>query len=299
MNAKPAGSRLGKGLSALLGETAAAGSTAAAQRQGPATLLPIDLLEPGPFQPRGPIQQEALEELAASIRHAGLLQPLLARPHPDAEGRYQIIAGERRWRASQMAGLAEVPVVLKPLADPEAMAAALIENLQREDLNPVEEARGYRRLVDEFGLTHQALAEALGKSRTHLTNTLRLLGLPEAVLAEMATGRISAGHGRAILASADPGALAREVIAKGLSVRQTEEMASRRVGVQTGRQREVERRGYADDPDVGGVVRALIEKLGLRVRIEGGGGRGRVILEFDDLSQLDGILELLHAGDRG
>ncbi len=297
MNAKPAG-RLGKGLSALLGDTAPAAAAPVGAGQGPAAMLPIDLLEPGPFQPRGPIHQEALGELAASIRRAGVLQPLLARPHPSGDGRYQIIAGERRWRASQMAGLAEVPVVLKPLGDSEAMAAALIENLQREDLNPVEEAKGYRRLVDEFGLTHQALAEALGKSRAHLTNTLRLLGLPEPVLADMAAGRLSAGHGRALLASPEPQVLANEVMAKGLSVRQTEEKAARRTGPARTALGDRPASGYARDPEVGAVVQALVEKLGLRIRIEGGGGRGRVVLEFDDLAQLDGILELLHAGDR-
>lgn len=197
-----------------------------------------------------------------------------------------------------MAGLVEVPVVVKGLSDAEAMAAALIENLQREDLNPVEEARGYRRLVDEFGLTHQALAEVLGRSRAHLTNTLRLLGLPDRVLSEMAAGRLSAGHGRALLASADPEGLAREVAAKGLSVRQTEERAARRAGAGAARKAVKEGVGYSRDPEVAAVVRGLVEKLGLRIRIEGAGGRGRIILEFDDLGQLDGILELLHAGER-
>ena len=295
MSAKPV-ARLGKGLSALLGDSAGvAAAPAQAAAEGPARLIPIDLLEPGPFQPRGPIAQASLDELAASIRRAGVLQPLLARPHPQTAGRFQIIAGERRWRASQIAGLAEVPVVLKPLGDTEAMAAALIENLQREDLNPVEEARGYRRLIEEFGLTHQALAEALGKSRAHLSNTLRLLGLPEGVLGDLAAGRLSAGHARALLAAEAPEALAREVVAKGLSVRQTEARAAVRGGA--GEARAQDGAGYARDPDVTALVEDLRAKLGLRIRIDGAKGRGRVVLEFDDLAQLDGILALLQPRD--
>jgi ParB family chromosome partitioning protein len=293
MSTKPV-ARLGKGLSALLGDGAAptaAGSAGAAA--GPISVVPVDLLEPGPFQPRGPIAQASLEELTASIRRAGVLQPLLVRPHPKAAGRFQIIAGERRWRASQAAGLAVVPVVVKPLADAEAMAAALIENLQREDLNPVEEAKGYRRLIDEFGLTHQTLAEALGKSRAHLSNTLRLLGLPEGVLADLAAGRISAGHARALLAAPQPEALAREVMAKGLSVRQTEARATAKPDLERGPS--PERAGYADDPEVGALVADLTAKLGLRIRIEGARGRGRVVVEFEDLAQLDGVLALLQA----
>jgi len=295
MNAKPV-ARLGKGLSALLGDSASLAPAAAqVPADGPARLIPIDLLEPGPFQPRGPIAQASLDELAASIRRAGVLQPLLARPHPQAPGHFQIIAGERRWRASQIAGLAELPVVVRPLGDSEAMAAALIENLQREDLNPVEEARGYKRLIDEFGLTHQALAEALGKSRAHLSNTLRLLGLPEGVLGDLAAGRLSAGHARALLAAERPEVLAREVVAKGLSVRQTEARAAARGGA--GEARVQAAGGYASDPEVTALVEDLRAKLGLRIRIDGANGRGRVVLEFDDLAQLDGILTLLQPRD--
>jgi ParB family chromosome partitioning protein len=294
MSAKPV-ARLGKGLSALLGDGApAAQAVRPGAGEGPVGTVPVDLLEPGPFQPRGPIAQASLDELAASIRRAGVLQPLLARPHPQAPGRYQIIAGERRWRASQIAGLTDVPVVVRALGDADAMAAALIENLQREDLNPVEEARGYRRLIDEFGLTHQALAEALGKSRAHLSNTLRLLGLPESVLGDLAAGRLSAGHGRALLAAEQPEALAREVLAKGLSVRQTESRAAARQGVgEGGGPDRMAGAGYAQDPEVGALVRDLSAKLGLRIRIDGARGRGRVVVEFDDLAQLDGILALL------
>jgi ParB family chromosome partitioning protein len=295
MSNKPV-ARLGRGLSALLGDSNATQPAAlASTTTAPVSVVPIDLLEPGPFQPRGPIAQADLEELTASIKRAGVLQPLLVRPHPQAAHRFQIIAGERRWRASQMAGLAEVPVVIRTLGDADSMAAALIENLQREDLNPVEEARGYRRLIDEFGLTHQALAEALGKSRAHLSNTLRLLGLPDSVLADLAAGRISAGHARALLAASQPEALAREVVSKGLSVRQTEARAAARPD--EGRSDSAERAGYAQDPEVGALVQEMTAKLGLRIRIEGARGRGRVVVEFDDLAQLDGILALLQPRD--
>jgi ParB family chromosome partitioning protein len=294
MSGKPA-ARLGKGLSALLGDAStrvAPGAATSAEAGGAAVLLALESLEPGPFQPRGPIDEAALGELAASIRRAGVLQPLLARPHPTMPGRYQIIAGERRWRASRMAGLSEIPVVVQALSDPDAMAASLIENLQREDLNPVEEARGYRRLIEEFGLTHQALGEALGRSRAHLSNMLRLLALPPAVQEDLAAGRLSVGHAKAVLAAPDPAALAAEVMSKGLSVRQAEARAAAgqrgQEGASASRQA-----GYMDDPDVRAMVDDLVARLGLPVRIIGSGGRGQVVIEFSDLAQLDGIVGLL------
>lgn len=282
--------RLGKGLSALLGDGAKAPAAMARGEAAPAA-LPIEALAPGPFQPRGPIEVSGLEELAASIRRNGVLQPLLVRPDPAKADRYQIIAGERRWRASQLAGLTEVPAVVRPLADADAMAAALIENLQREDLNPIEEARGYRRLVEEFGLTHQALAESLGKSRAHLSNTLRLLGLPVAVQEDMMAGRLTAGHGRALLAAPDPTRLAEEVKARGLSVRQTE---ARAATAAAGGEAVRAASGYTVDPDVRSLAADLTQRLGLAVRIEGDKGRGRVVLEFRSLDQLDGLIALLH-----
>jgi ParB family chromosome partitioning protein len=295
MSAKSA-ARLGKGLSALLGDRAGTAPAEGARppiAPGPAVMLALDLLDPGPFQPRGPIDEASLGELATSIRRAGVLQPLLARPHPSKAARYQIIAGERRWRASRLAGLADVPVVVRVLSDADAMAAALIENLQREDLNPVEEARGYKRLIEEFGLTHQALAEALGRSRAHLSNMLRLLGLPAGVQQDLSAGLLTVGHAKALLGAPDPAALAREVVAKGLSVRQTEARAAARPEAASAASER--RSGYMDDPDVRVMVDDLVARLGLQVRIDGAGGRGRVVVEFSDLEQLDGIVALLMA----
>jgi ParB family chromosome partitioning protein len=285
VSAKPT-NRLGRGLSSLLGDVE--GASAIDGIPPPPTMLPVELLEPGPFQPRGAIDDRTLDELTASIRQAGVLQPLLVRAHPTMAGRYQIIAGERRWRASQRARLDEVPVIVRMLGDSDAMAAALIENLQREDLNPVEEARGYQRLIDEFGLTHQALADALGKSRAHLTNTLRLLGLPAGVLEELAAGRLSAGHARAVLGAEDPQALAATVISEGLSVRQTEARAAARA-----EPRASTKPDYRDDPDVVAVTRSLMEELGLRVEIQGTPGRGKVVIHFTSPDELDGVLALL------
>ena len=285
MSVKDPAPRLGRGLAALLGDTAGLSRTDGA---GVRT-LPTDALEPSPYQPRRPVDAASLEELAASIRARGILQPLLARPHPDGAGRYQIIAGERRWRAAQAAGLAEVPVLVRPLADAEAMAAALVENLQRQDLNPLEEAEGYRRLIDEFALSQEALGEAVGKSRSHVANTLRLLHLPPRVQAELRAGGLTAGHARALLAHPDPETAALQVIARGLNVRQTEALALQRRdagGVQPDR-------GPRKDPDIAALERSLTARLGLRVTIAAQGKGGTLRIRYRSLDQLDGLLSLL------
>ncbi len=196
-----------------------------------------------------------------------MLQPILARPHPDRPGQFQIIAGERRWRASQAAGLHEVPVLVRPLTDTEAMAAALVENLQRQDLDPIEEAEGYKRLLGEFGLTQDGLGELVGKSRSHVANTMRLLNLPDAVRDGVRSGALSAGHARALLAHPDPAAAARVVIARGLNVRQTEAL------VQRGAQPAASRK--PPDPETAALERDLSSTLGLKVQItqEGSGGQ--------------------------
>ena len=178
--------------------------------------VPLDLLEPNPFQPRTTIEPAALDELAQSIRTRGVLQPLLVRPHPSDPGRFQIVAGERRWRAAGAAGLHEVPALVREMADADAAAVALVENLQRQDLNPIDEAEGYDRLLDQFGLTQEALGQAVGKSRSHIANTLRLLNLPPTVKEALRKGEISAGHARALLAHPEPEAALREVIARAV-----------------------------------------------------------------------------------
>jgi ParB family chromosome partitioning protein len=285
--------RLGRGLSALLGDRPAAAPAGEVETRS----LSLDLLEPGPFQPRGPLDQSALAELTASIKASGLLQPILVRPHPAAAGRFQIIAGERRWRASREAGLNAVPAVVRALSDVDAMAAALVENLQRADLNPIEEARGYRRLIDEFGLTHEGLAAAVGKSRTHLTNMLRLLALPELVQTQLANGLISAGHGKALAAAPDAAAIAQRVVTEGLSVRATEALAGRPRPAQPS-VKATTAQTYRVDPEVKALAEDLTRRLGVKVHIEGAGGRGRIVMDFASLDQFDGLLALLMGGQR-
>ena len=187
--------------------------------------VPLDLLEPNPYQPRSSIDPTALEELTQSVRLRGILQPLLVRPHPVTAGRFQIVAGERRWRAAGAAGLHEVPALVHDMTDTEAAAVALVENLQRQDLNPIDEAEGYDRLLTQFAYTQEALGQAVGKSRSHIANTLRLLNLPPRVKEALQKGEISAGHARALLAHPAPEAGLREVIDRQLSVRQTEALA--------------------------------------------------------------------------
>lgn len=282
MSAKEPGPRLGRGLAALLGDAA----SGRGENEGVRT-LPIEQLEPGPYQPRHPIEPDSLRELADSIRVRGILQPLLARPHPTSPGRYQIIAGERRWRAAQAAGLHEVPALVRTLADAEAMAAALVENLQRQDLNPVEEAEGYRRLMSEFAMTQELLGEAVGKSRSHVANTLRLLNLPERVLMEVRNGALSAGHARALLGHPEPEKAALSVIARGLNVRQTEAMASRRAS------EPAPTRQKQKDPDTAALERSLSARLGLKVDITFDGHGGALRVAYGSLDQLDGLVALL------
>jgi ParB family chromosome partitioning protein len=276
-------SRLGRGLSALIPDGPAPTAEQAALRT-----LPVEALEPGPFQPRGGMDKASLDDLAASIREHGILQPILARPKPGAAGVYEIIGGERRWRAAQAAQLHDVPVVIRDLGDREAMAAGLVENLQRQDLNIMEEAEGYRRLLDEFGLTQEGLGQAVGKSRSHVANTLRLLVLPPEVRDLVANGVLSAGHARTLVTAAEPGRLAAQIVARGLNVRQAEALAasqSRPKGAAP------ERPGR--DADVAALERDLTERLGLRISIRHQGKGGEVVIRYRDLDQLDGLVRLL------
>jgi ParB family chromosome partitioning protein len=271
--------RLGRGLSALLGDVATA--TPETTRN-----LPVTALEPGPFQARGAMEPAALEELAASIRRHGVLQPILVRPKPKTPDRYQIIGGERRWRAAQLAQKHEVPVVIRAFTDTEAMAAGLVENLQREDLNALEEAEGYGRLQAQFGLTQQELAEAVGKSRPHVANTMRLLELPIRVQELLREGALTAGHGRALLKLPDPVAAALQVVDRGLNVRQAEALAKAPPPKPA-----AEPAGAAE---VAALERDLQRKLGFKVAIaQTGKGAGRITIEYRNLDQFDQILGLL------
>ncbi len=270
-------SPLGRGLASLLGE---AGPSAASR-----TTLLVTQLEPGPFQPRVAMDPAALTELTDSIRQQGVLQPILARPHPDEAGRFQIIAGERRWRAATAAGLHEVPVLIKALNDSAAMAAALVENLQRQDLDAIEEADGYNRLIDDFGLTQDQIGDLVGKSRSHIANMLRLRHLPATVRAQVQAGALSAGHARALLQHSEPEAAAKLVIARGLNVRQTEALASRPVA----------KVATPKDQEHVALERELGVLLGLRVTITQSGAGGVVQIGYRNLDQLDGLLARLHA----
>ncbi|HUM08463.1 MAG TPA: ParB/RepB/Spo0J family partition protein [Acidocella sp.] len=288
MSAKEQPKRLGRGLAALLGEAAVPANVAAPGVQH----LPVEVLEPGPFQPRQEMKDEALQELADSVAQRGILQPLLVRPHPKKPDHYQIIAGERRWRAAQRASLHEVPVLVKLLSDGDAMAAGLVENLQREDLNAVEEAEGYRRLVSEFSLSQDKLGEAVGKSRSHIGNIMRILELPSAALALVREGRLTAGHAKALLGHPDPVKAAREVMKKGLNVRQTEAMVQA-----ANRTAKPDTSGTAkggSDADITALVGSLTERLGLRVDIKYNGKGGQLVLNYANLDQLDSLLALLN-----
>jgi ParB family chromosome partitioning protein len=276
---------LGRGLSALLGEDPSPAQAAGARP------VAVAKLHPGRYQPRRTMGQEELQDLAQSIRELGVLQPILVREHPDRPGDYEIIAGERRWRAAQLAQLHEVPVLVKVLSNKETLEVALVENLQREDLSPLEEAIGLQRLMDEFGHTQDALAKAVGKSRPHVANMLRLLGLPDAVKAMVDKGELSAGHARALLSAAAPEALARQVVEQGLSVRQTEQLVQR---AQASAKSGGGKRGPKEkDADTRALETDLADLLGLRVAIASKGREGSVTLYYKSLDQLDGLLQRL------
>jgi ParB family chromosome partitioning protein len=290
--------RLGRGLSALLGEAAAPPQAHASRtdRGGEGLrYLPIDALEPGPFQPRGGIEAGPIEELAASLREHGMLQPILVRPRPGMEGRYQIIGGERRWLAAQQVPLHEVPVVVRAFGDREAMAAALVENLQRQDLNALEEAEGYRRLLDEFGLTQELLGQAVGKSRPHVANMLRLLNLPQRVRELLRDGAITAGHARALLTAPDPEGLAMQVVDRGLNVRQTEALAAAKPKPAD----PAKPPAVPKDIETVALERDLSGHLGLKVGIQHQGKGGQVTIRYRDLDQLEGLITLLRGETRG
>jgi ParB family transcriptional regulator, chromosome partitioning protein len=276
---------LGRGLAALFGET---------DSPRPADLelqrrVPIELIRPGAFQPRRRFAESELDALAQSIREKGILQPLLVRPLAGAEADFELVAGERRWRAAQRVGLHEVPVIVRPLGDSEALEIALVENLQREDLSQLEEAEAYSRLMEEFGRTQAALAEGVGKSRSHVANTLRLLTLPAQVRRRLDEGELSAGHARALLAAADPVRLAEEVVRRGLNVRATEKLVQRR-------SEEPRPRRRMRDADTVVLERELGARLGLRITLEPKKRGGALTLHYASLDQLDRVLSLLRAG---
>ena len=279
-------SRLGRGLAALMGDVGEETKTVEQGRNQ--RRVPIEFLRPNPRNPRRNFAEAELDELAASMRERGIIQPIVVRPVRGAADSYEIIAGERRWRAAQRAGLHLVPIVPLDVSDDEALQLAIIENVQRADLNPLEEAAGYQALVDEYTHSHDGIAKIVGKSRSHIANTLRLLKLPDEVKAYLNDGRISAGHARALLGQPDPVAMARAIVAQGLNVRQVEainqERAERAGKAAKPRQR------TQKDADTLILEKRLSDALGLAVAIEHRGHGGELRIRYKSLDQLDDVI---------
>jgi len=284
--------KLGMGLSALLGQDEAEfseiNSGAASQT------VSVAHLHPGKYQPRHMFGDEELHDLAESIREKGVLQPLLVRPHPEQVGEFEIIAGERRWRAAQKAQVHEVPVIVRDFNDQETLEVALVENLQRQDLSPLEEADGYHRLMHEFSHTQEQLARALGKSRSHVANTLRLLTLPGDVKDLIDRGDLTAGHARCLVGVKDATELAQEIVKKGLNVRQTEQLV--KAGGAVSEVGKAPAPKAVKDADTAALEQDLTNMLGVKVAIKDKGGKGQVILHYKSLEQLDAILARLTHG---
>ncbi len=284
---------LGRGLSALLGESEAEGveGEAASARE-----IPLELIRRNPDQPRRTFVEADLAELTDSVREKGVLQPVLLRPAPGVTGEYQLVAGERRWRAAQRAGLRTLPAVVRELDDLQVLEIAIVENVQRSDLNALEEAQGYKALIDRFSRTQEAVAQVVGKSRPYVANALRLLSLPEPVLALLAEGSLSAGHARALVGAADPGGLAKQVVAKGLNVRETEALAKRSATEGGAPRASKPPRPSGKDTDTLSLENDLSEVLGLGVEILDKGGRGEIRIAYETLEQLDDLCRRLTRG---
>jgi ParB family transcriptional regulator, chromosome partitioning protein len=283
MTSKNTPPRLGRGLAALLGDVAMRPN---AEKGSSVGAIPIDQIDANPFQPRTDFNAEELESLAESIRVQGVLQPILVRSHPTLPERYQIVAGERRFRAAMQAGLTEIPTILRDMDDSDAAVVALVENLQRQDLNAIEEAEGYQRLLVDFGLTHESLGFAVSKSRSHIGNTIRLLKLPTPVLRDVRSGSLSSGHARALINAPNPEALAEQILKRGMSVRQTEALVNKAVVA-----RGEPRQPTAKKLDVAALEHRVSEAIGSRVTItttrKGG---GEISIQFRDLYQLEELI---------
>lgn len=284
-------SRLGRGLAALIGDVG--DESAAIDRTRSQRRVPVEFLRPNPRNPRRNFTDTELDELSASIRERGIIQPILVRTVRGVPDAYEIIAGERRWRAAQKAGLHDVPIVLLEVSDQEALELAIIENVQREDLNPLEEAMGYQALIDEFKHAQDDIAKIVGKSRSHVSNTLRLLKLPEGVKGYLRNGQISAGHARALLNQPDPEKIAEAILAQGLNVRQVEALAQYNAA-KSGKARKASTRGEKD-ADTRALERRLSDALGLSVAIAHQGEGGEIKIKYRTLEQLDDVVRRLEA----
>lgn len=289
---------LGRGLSALMSDVdlrpadPSDGSTTIQPEQ----VIPIEQVFPNKDQPRRTFTQDHLDELANSIRAKGIIQPIIVRPRPDHAGTFEIVAGERRWRAAQIAQLHEVPAIVRELDDIEVLEIAIIENIQRANLNSIEEAAGYRQLMDRFGHTQEKIAEALGKSRSHIANLLRLLNLPEQIQDMVAEGKLSAGHARTLVTASDPGALAERIVQKQLSVRQAEQLAKKE---SEPRKTAAPKSGVSieKDADTRALEGDLSAALGMKVSVDHRPGQesGRVSISYDSFEQLDALCMMLSA----
>jgi ParB family chromosome partitioning protein len=286
---RPRGRQLGRGLSALFGDDSEDHAEPDAVRQSKS--VAVGHLRPGRFQPRRDFDDAQMDSLVQSIKEQGVLQPLLVRRAADDPETYEIVAGERRWRAAQLAQLHEVPVVIRELTDAGALEIALIENIQRQDLNPLEEGEGYKRLVDEFQHTQEALSRAVGKSRSHIANTLRLLNLPSSVKQLLINGDLTAGHARALLNLDDPDKLAKRIVTQGLNVRQTERLVK-----QAKAGKRAAPAASHKDPDTVALEKDLSNLLGLRVTVNFRGDGGELVVHYKTLEQLDDVLHKLSYG---
>jgi ParB family chromosome partitioning protein len=287
--AEEARPRLGRGLAALIGDAGA--ETAAIDRLRGQRVVPIEFLRPNPRNPRKDFNESELDDLSASIKERGILQPILVRTISGVADAYEIVAGERRWRAAQRASVHDVPIILIEADDKAALEIAVIENVQRADLNALEEAMGYEQLGNQFGYSHTDLSRIIGKSRSHITNTLRLLKLPTLSRRMLAEGHLSAGHARALLSVADPDAMAKRIAEQGLTVRDVERIAQKEADEANGSTRDVKSNGARreKDADTRALEKDLSDALGLTVSIDGRGERGEVRIRYKNLEQLDGL----------
>ncbi|MFA8441665.1 ParB/RepB/Spo0J family partition protein [Yoonia sp.] len=282
---------LGRGLSALMSDVAADEAPDAAPKR-PDLIVPIEQVQPNPDQPRRTFAEDALQELASSIAEKGIIQPLIVRQSPADSDIFEIVAGERRWRAAQIAKLHEIPVLLRDYDDTEVLEIAIIENIQRADLNPVDEAAGYKQLMDRFGHTQDKLSAALGKSRSHIANLLRLLNLPKEVQTYLVSGQLTAGHARALVGHDHAVSLAREVIQRGLSVRETEKLAKKGPAI---KKRAVPGGPVPKDADTVQIENELSAALGMKVTIDhpAGSDGGKLVIGYKSLEQLDDLMRVL------
>jgi ParB family chromosome partitioning protein len=309
---------LGKGLSALISENSPAKADASRAKTPPAGAyspagaadlpagvytLAVGQMHSGKYQPRTQFSDQALSELAESIRKNGIMQPIIVRSSPKYKGKYEIVAGERRWRAAQLAEQKEVPVIIRDIPDRQALELALVENIQRQDLSPIEEANGYQRLIEEFEYTQEELAGTIGKSRSHIANLLRLLSLPDEIREMLEKNELSMGHARALIGVPNAVELARDIVKRGLNVRQVEQVSREAQGIEKrAGNRPPSRAGGAykapvnKDPDIVALEESLSENLGLRVSINDRGQNGDIVISYDSLSQLDEILRRLGDG---